>query len=213
MKTIYLWISDKGWTPFQYNELSELAAEFKARNIKLGDWCELGYGCELGDGCELGAGCKLGNWCNLGDGCELGAGCNLGYGCELGDGCELGYRCKLGDRCKLGAGCKLGNGCELGAGCKLGNWCNLGNGCELGDGCDVPKSLFISASRHAVSYWGEDVIQIGCKRYTISEWQKHFRKIGEAEGYSTEQMEEYKGYIDLIATMHKTWKVEKVKDK
>ena len=133
MKTIYLWVSGKGWTPFQYNELSELAAEFEARNIKLGD------GCELGDGCKLG------------------------------DGCELGY------------------------------------GCKLGDGCDVPKSLFISASRHTVSYWGEDVIQIGCKRYTISEWQKHFRKIGEAEGYSPEQMEEYKGYIDLIAAMHKTW--------
>lgn len=133
MKTIYLLVSGKGWTPFQYNELSELAAEFEARNIKLG------YGCTLGAGCELGAGCKLGDWC------------------------ELGY------------------------------------------GCDVPKSLFISASRHAVSYWGEDVIQIGCKRYTISKWQKHFRKIGEATGYSTEQMEEYKGYIDLIATMHKTW--------
>ena len=147
MKTIYLWVSGKGWTPFQYNELSELAAEFEARNIKLGDRCELGDGCELG------------------------------YGCKLGDGCELG------------------------------------DGCKLGDGCDVPKSLFISASRHTVSYWGEDVIQIGCKRYTISEWQKHFRKIGEAEGYSPEQMEEYKGYIDLIATMHKTWKVEKVKDK
>ena len=133
MKTIYLWVSGKGWTPFQYNELSELSSEFEARNIKLGDRCELGYGCELGDGCKLG------------------------------------------------------------------------DGCELGDGCDVPKSLFISASRHTVSYWGEDVIQIGCKRYTISEWQKHFRKIGEAEGYSPEQMEEYKGYIDLIAAMHKTW--------
>ena len=133
MKTLYLWVSDKGWTPFQYNELSELSSEFEARNIK------------------------------------------LGYGCELGDGCELGYGCKLGDRC------------------------------ELGNGCNVPKSLFISASRHTVSYWGEDVIQIGCKRYTISEWQKHFRKIGEAEGYSPEQMEEYKGYIDLIAAMHKTW--------
>ena len=115
MKKIYLWVSGKGWTPFQYNELSELAAEFEAPNIK------------------------------------------------------------------------------------------LGYGCTLGAGCDVPKSLFISASRHAVSYWGEDVIQIGCKRYTISEWQKHFRKIGEDKGYSTEQMEEYKGYIDLIATMHKTW--------
>ena len=147
MKTIYLWVSGKGWTPFQYNELSELSSEFEARNIKLGD------------------------------------------GCELGDGCKLGYRCELGYGCKLGYGC------------------------ELGDGCNVPKSLFISASLHTVSYWGEDVIQIGCKRYTISEWQKHFRKIGEAEGYSPEQMEEYKGYIDLIATMHKTWKVEKVKDK
>ena len=139
MKTLYLWVSDKGWTPFQYNELSELSSEFEARNIKLGDGRELGYGCKLG------------------------------YRCKLGDGCELGDRC------------------------------------ELGDGCDVPKSLFISASRHTVSYWGEDVIQIGCKRYTISEWQKHFRKIGEAEGYSPEQMEEYKGYIDLIAAMHKTW--------
>lgn len=139
MKTLYLWVSGKGWTPFQYNELSELAAEFEARNIKLGDGCELGYGCRLGDLC------------------------------------------------------------------KLGNWCELGDLCELGDGCDVPKSLFISASRHTVSYWGEDAIQIGCKRYTISEWQKHFRKIGEAEGYSPEQMEEYKGYIDLIAAMHKTW--------
>ena len=111
MKTLYLWVSDKGWTPFQYNELSELSSEFEARNIK------------------------------------------------------------------------------------------------LGNGCDVSKSLFISASSHTVSYWGEDVIQIGGKRCTISEWQKHFRKIGEAEGYSPEQMEEYKGYIDLIATMHKTWKV------
>ena len=139
MKTLYLWVSDKGWTPFQYNELSELFSEFEARNIKLGDGCELGNGCKLGDGCKLGYGCKLGDWC------------------------------------------------------------------KLGDGCDVSKSLFISASSHTVSYWGEDVIQIGCKRCTISEWQKHFRKIGEAEGYSPEQMEECKGYIDLIAAMHKTW--------
>ena len=147
MKTLYLWVAGTGRTPFQYNELSELASEFEARNIKLGD------------------GCQLGNWCKLGDGCQLG------------------------------------------------NWCKLGDGCQLGNWCDVPKSLFVSASRHTVSYWGEDVIQIGCKRYTISEWQKHFQKIGEAEGYSPEQIEEYKGYIDLIATMHKTWKVEKVKDK
>ena len=171
MKTLYLWVAGTGWTSFQYNELSELASEFEARNIK------------------------------------------LGYRCQLGDECQLGYGCQLGDECQLGYGCKLGGGCQLGDECQLGDGCQLGDECELGDECDVPKSLFISASRHTVSYWGEDAIQIGCKHYTISEWQKHFRKIGEAEGYSPEQIEEYKGYIDLIATMHKTWKVEKVKDK
>ncbi len=50
MKTLYLWVSDKGWTPFQYNELSELAAEFEARNIKLGDGCELGTGANWATG-------------------------------------------------------------------------------------------------------------------------------------------------------------------
>nr|DAP22749.1 MAG TPA: protein of unknown function (DUF4954) [Caudoviricetes sp.] len=135
MKTLYLW--ENGWTPFHYNDLSDLKDEFAARGIMLGD------------------GCKLGN------------GCKLGYGCKLGNGCELGYD------------------------------------------CNVPKSLFISASRHVVSYWGADAIQIGCTRHTISEWQAHFRKIGEAENYTPEQIEEYKGYIDLIATLHKTWSIEK----
>ena len=57
MKTLYLWIDEKGWTPFQYNELSELTKEFVSRNIKLGD------GCKMGDKCKLGDGCTLGDWC------------------------------------------------------------------------------------------------------------------------------------------------------
>lgn len=87
-------------------------------------------------------------------------------------------------------------GIEVGYGCELGKVCKLGNGCK------VPKSLFISASQHSVSYWGYDAIQIGYKKYTISEWQKHFREIGKAEGYSEEQIDEYGFYIDLIAKLH-----------
>ena len=104
--------------------------------------------------------------------------------------------------------CNLGNGCKLGDYCNLGYGCKLGNGCELGDGCKVPKSLFISASQHSVSYWGYDAIQIGCKKHTISEWQKHFREIGKAEGYSEEQIDEYGFYIDLIAKLHGRWNIK-----
>ena len=93
-------------------------------------------------------------------------------------------------------------------GIEVGNGCELGYGCKLGDYCKVPKSLFISASRHSVSYWGYDAIQIGCKKHTISEWQKHFREIGKAEGYSEEQINEYGSYIDLIAKLHGRWNIK-----
>ena len=99
-------------------------------------------------------------------------------------------------------------GIEVGDYCELGNGCELGNYCKLGYGCKVPKSLFISASQHSVSYWGYDAIQIGCKKYTISEWQKHFREIGKAEGYSEEQIDEYGSYIDLIAKLHGRWNIK-----
>lgn len=99
-------------------------------------------------------------------------------------------------------------GIEVGYGCELGDGCELGNYCKLGDGCKVPKSLFISASQHSVSYWGYDAIQIGYKKYTISEWQKHFREIGKAEGYSEEQIDEYGFYIDLIAKLHGRWNIK-----
>ena len=105
-------------------------------------------------------------------------------------------------------GIEVGDGCKLGDGCELGNGCELGKVCKLGNGCKVPKSLFISASQHSVSYWGYDAIQIGCKKYTISEWQKHFREIGKAEGYSEEQINEYGFYIDLIAKLHGRWNIK-----
>ena len=202
MKTIYLHVLDKGWVSFQYTNISELEEEFAPRGIEVGDGCELGDDCKLGDGCELGDDCKLGN------GCELGNDCKLGDGCELGDDCKLGYGCELGNDCKLGYGCELSDDCKLGNGCELGNDCKLGECCELGNYCKVPKSLFISASQHSVSYWGYDAIQIGCKKHTISEWQKHFREIGKAEGYSEEQIDEYGFYIDLIAKLHGRWNIK-----
>lgn len=99
-------------------------------------------------------------------------------------------------------------GIEVGYGCELSDGCKLGYCCKLGNYCKVPKSLFISASQHSVSYWGYDAIQIGYKKYTISEWQKHFREIGKAEGYSEEQIDEYGFYIDLIAKLHGRWNIK-----
>ena len=122
----------------------------------------------------------------IGNGCRLGNDCRLGYGCILGDGCELGY------------GCILGNDCELGDGCRLGY------GCKLGNGCKVKHTLCIHASRHTITYWGCDAIQIGCKQYTIFEWLSHYEKIGRSENYSEKEIAEYWMYIDLIKRIHES---------
>jgi hypothetical protein len=51
-------------------------------------------------------------------------------------------------------------------------------------------------------YWGEDAIQIGCKKKTISEWKKLYKGIGLQESYNEEQIKEYGDYIDMIDIIH-----------
>ena len=105
---------------------------------------------------------------------------------------------------RIGNDCKLGNDCELGYDCKLGDSCKLGDGCELGNGCKVKHTLCIHASRHTITYWGCDAIQIGCKQYTISKWLSNYEKIGRSNNYSDKEIEEYWMYIDMIKHIHES---------
>lgn len=93
---------------------------------------------------------------------------------------------------------------QMGYGCELGNDCELGDGCKLGDSCKVKHTLCIHASRHTITYWGCDAIQIGCKQYTISKWLSNYEKIGRSINYSDKEIEEYWMYIDMIKHIHES---------
>lgn len=93
---------------------------------------------------------------------------------------------------------RIGNDCELGDGCKLGDSCKLGNDCK------VKHTLCIHASRHTITYWGCDAIQIGCKQYKIFEWLSNYENIGRSNNYSDKEIEEYWMYIDLIRRIHES---------
>lgn len=105
---------------------------------------------------------------------------------------------------RIGNDCELGYDCKLGYGCKLGNGCKLGDGCKLGNDCKVKHTLCIHASRHTITYWGCDAIQIGCKQYTISKWLSNYEKIGRSNNYSDKEIEEYWMYIDMIKHIHES---------
>jgi len=59
--------------------------------------------------------------------------------------------------------------------------------------------LYIQGTRHAVTLCSHTQIAIGCHVYDIKDWQKHYRAIGKKNGYSKEQIAEYRAYINLCA--------------
>jgi hypothetical protein len=45
-------------------------------------------------------------------------------------------------------------------------------------------------------------LQIGCIALPIEIWLKNYSKIGEKHGYTPEEIEEYKAYIELAAKLY-----------
>ena len=66
------------------------------------------------------------------------------------------------------------------------------------------KTLFINGSRHSVSWYGCDKIQIGCHRKEISWWLENYNEVGKNECYTPDQIAEYKTYIDMCKQMQES---------
>ena len=56
----------------------------------------------------------------------------------------------------------------------------------------------ILGSRHGVIIYREKVV-IGCQSHPVEYWLEHFKAIGRAEHYTTEQVEEYGAYLLLAS--------------
>ena len=118
MKTIYLWITNEGWKPFDF-DAEQTKSLLKEKNI------------------------------------------------------QIGYSAKIGDSAKIG-------------------------GSEI-----ILKTIFITGTKHSINWWGKNIINIGCHKKEISWWVKNFKMIGEKEGYSENEIEEYHQYILICQRLQK----------
>lgn len=57
--------------------------------------------------------------------------------------------------------------------------------------------LFIRGTRGEVICTGREYLTVGCLTYSVDEWLLRYQEIGEEEGYSEEEIAEYKLYIEL----------------
>ena len=98
----------------------------------------------------------------------------------------------------------IGDEATIGNGATIGNEATIGNGARIGDGATIIKSIFITGTRNTVNWYGAGVIHIGCHKKEISWWKKNYKIIGEKEGYSSDEILEYYGYIKVCETLQKS---------
>lgn len=74
-----------------------------------------------------------------------------------------------------------------------------GNGVRLGNGVTLHSTpLAVQGTKHLATNGEPGTIQIGCLVKTFSQWKRHYKEIGQVEGYSVEQIAEYGKIIDFI---------------
>ena len=108
----------------------------------------------------------------------------------------------------IGNGASIGNDASIGYGASIGNGASIGDGASIGYRASIGKEvklltgLFINGSNHTVTYAGNGMLSIGCHTHSIDEWIANADNIGIKEKYSTQQINEYKAYIQIAKAFH-----------
>ena len=62
--------------------------------------------------------------------------------------------------------------------------------------------MYIIGSRFPVSYWGENRVDIGCTARSIEAWLTDYENIAKQYNFTTEEIAEYRAYVEFIKTVH-----------
>jgi carbonic anhydrase/acetyltransferase-like protein (isoleucine patch superfamily) len=134
----------------------------------------------------------------------------VGNFATVGDSALVGNYAKVGNFATVGDYALVGNFAKVGDYAKVGDSAKVGNSAKVGDSAKFKSSpIYIIGSKHIINYYGNEKIAIGCFVKTFEEWEKEYKLIGKANGYTDEQIEEYKVYIDLIKKNYKICEVTK----
>ncbi|MHA1428615.1 MAG: acyl-ACP--UDP-N- acetylglucosamine O-acyltransferase [Candidatus Helarchaeota archaeon] len=134
---------------------------------------------------------------------KIGAGASIGAGTSIGDRAVIGAGASIGDRAVIGNGAKIGVSAVIGYDVRIDNEVKIGYGAKIGDRATILKSpLQIQGTRHLVIY-AEGLVQIGCYRMSIADWERKGKKIAEKEGYTAEEIKEYERYLKWIKEIGK----------
>jgi UDP-3-O-[3-hydroxymyristoyl] glucosamine N-acyltransferase len=182
---IYLWVDGKGWKHF---ELSD-SAELEKRRI----W--------IGPGAWIGAEVMIFNGAKIGAESLIFFGAQIGRDSQIEDHVEIGYEAHIGDGARIDRSSTILDGAHIGEGAHIHPHSWIGRNAFIGDYA-TPTNIKIIGSKHQVSYWGEDRIDIGCQSRSIDGWTVGYKLLARQYGYDAGDIAEYRRYVDHIRAYH-----------
>ena len=81
---------------------------------------------------------------------------------------------------------RIGNYASIGNDVRIGNYARIGNHAKC-----IVSPLAVQGTRHLVAQYSLGKIVIGCEVHTHEEWLRDYRTIGEENGYTSAQIDEY----------------------
>ena len=181
MKKIYLKDRNSNWKEFDYKLLSELADEFKTRNITIEAWATIGEFATIGAGATIGVCATIGARATIGELATIGAGATIGVCATIGAWAMIGAGAKIeagatiGDSAKIEARATIGEFAKIGARAKIGAYAMIGARATIGE----YNSFFaVNLYKYTCGAWIEknrgEIIQLGCFTRTRKEWEEDF---------------------------------------
>ena len=111
---------------------------------------------------------------------------------------SIGDRASIGDCASIGCSVSIGCGAIIGDRAIIGGRVSIGYGAIIGGRVKLLTGIYFNGSKYPVTYVGEDRISIGCRCYPIDVWKSIGVDIADMEGFTMSEIQEYRGYIDLI---------------
>jgi hypothetical protein len=88
---------------------------------------------------------------------------------------------------------------RIGALARIGEGASIGAWARIGEGAKFEKSpLAVQGSRHIAIQNSPGKIAVGCHVHTYAQWKRCYKSIGNANGYTPEQIEEYGRILDFL---------------
>jgi len=126
----------------------------------------------------------------------------VGTGATICGRARIAGDARISDRATIAGDARIGDCATICGDARIGGDAMIGGDARVTRGEWTASPLYIQGTRHSLNMDGDGLLRIGCILKPIAWWLENNVRCGEENGYTPEQIVEYRRYIELAAAMY-----------